>query len=1707
MKKILLLLLFVVIGHFVHAQGTVVATITYSGAQSQGCCNVCGVDYWCINNIYGCGSTSACDNRTFFDPVPAGNIVTSVTVTYYGAGCYANAEPSYINGVLIGSAPNNGQCQCGACDAYPVTNSFPCPTGLPSYSYGGSNTFTSCPDNSFCPQRVEISLTYSPVSIAPTSISASPNPSCGGSVTLTQIGGTLGVGASWKWYTGGCGTTAAGTGNSITVNPTSNTTYYVRAEGGGCGTTTCAQVAVTVNTPSTDPTAANATLTTTCGDPTTLSVSGGSLGTGASWQWYSGSCGGTFEGSGSSLTVTPTTTTTYYVRGEGACNNTACQQVTITVNQVPFAIATPSSATMCSGGTTSIALSSFVPGTTFAWTVVETGVTGGSSGTTATIAQTLTTTGNTTGTAVYTITPTANGCVGFPITVTVNVDPIPVISVSSQNPTICAGSVLPINITSNVAGTIFTWTVVETGVTGGTNGTGATISDSLVATGGGTGTAVYTINATANGCAAAVLTNTVTINPDPGSTAIATPSASTICSGTSTSISLTSSVTGTIFSWTSTPSGVNGASNSTGATISDVLTTSTQVPGSVTYLVSSTANGCTGNPITVTVAVNPTPVGTATPTTLSFCSGDSTNIVLTSDVPGTSFSWTVFQNGVTGGLFGTDSVIYQTLTTTGSTSGTAVYTIIPSVNNCAGTAMIVNVTVNTLDDASFVYSSATYCTAGPDPTPIITGASGGTFSALPAGLVINPVTGTIDLSSSSVGTYTLTYTTAGSCANSSSITMTIDNSSPFANFTYSGSPFCQNSPNPLPVFGSGASAGVFSASPIGLSFVQINTGEIDLANSAPGTYLITNSIPPSGPCSGIMDTATVVITASDDASFVYSSATYCTTGNPQTPVVTGLSGGTFFSSPTGLTLNPSTGTITLSSSLYGMYLLSYATNGVCPDTSSITMTIDTITPSATFSYVGSPFCNNAANQLPFFAPNASAGVFSANPIGLVFAHVNTGEIDFAASTPGTYIVTNTIPASGVCSPISDSYTITIGPSDDATFIYTSATYCTTGPNQTPAITGMAGGIFSAIPPGLSLNPVTGEINLAASQVGIYTLTYSTNGSCPNTSSIVMTIADSTPFATFSYVSTNFCQNDINQYPAFTFGASAGVFTSSPSGLVIVHPNTGELDLAASTPGTYTVTNTIPASGICTEVSSTTTVVISPADDASFSYPSATYCTTGQPQTPVITGLQGGTFSAVPPGLTINPSTGTITLSSSLVGEYTLSYTTFGNCPNTSSILMTINDTVSSASFTYFGSPFCQSNGTNPFPVYSSGASAGIYSATPSGLVFEHVNTGEIDLEGSAPGTYLVTNTIPASGACSFVSASYSITINSAPVLIATPNAISFCESNTASLNIGLSSNIPGTSFSWTVAQSGLTGGSPGNGATITQTLTATTTPATASYTISSDANGCLGPDTTITITINPAVPDTTAAVVTLATCGANTGGISGVTMTSGQAPFTYQWQDSTNAVVGTDANLSNVGPGDYTLTITDGNNCSRVIGPFSINSTPAVIAGFTMDIDSGETPLTINFTNTTQNGMNYMWMFGTGDSSVVQSPSYVYTPLGNFIVCLTASDNNGCWDSVCSNVDVYLNSVFIIPNVFTPNDDNVNDIFAVKGVGLKKLDAEIYNRWGQKEYEWHSPLGGWDGRTASGLKATDGTYYYIINAEGVDGEKYFEKGSFMLIRK
>jgi len=148
----------------------------------------------------------------------------------------------------------------------------------------------------------------------------------------------------------------------------------------------------------------------------------------------------------------------------------------------------------------------------------------------------------------------------------------------------------------------------------------------------------------------------------------------------------------------------------------------------------------------------------------------------------------------------------------------------------------VNVTINALDNASFNYDAATYCVSAPDPTPTITGLPGGTFTSAPAGLSINASTGTIDVSASTPGGYTITYTTSGTCPNSSGVSVTI-NALDDATFNYDSAVFCASETDPTPTI-TGVGGGTFSSAPAGLS-INASTGTIDLSASTPGAYTVT----------------------------------------------------------------------------------------------------------------------------------------------------------------------------------------------------------------------------------------------------------------------------------------------------------------------------------------------------------------------------------------------------------------------------------------------------------------------------------------------------------------------------------------------------------------------------------------------------------------------------------------------------------------------------------------------------------------------------------------------------------------------------------------------------------------------------------------------------------------------------------------------------
>ena len=165
-----------------------------------------------------------------------------------------------------------------------------------------------------------------------TSLSASADTLCSpGNVTITVDDGTLGAGSEWELYTGSCGGTLVATTatNSFTnISVSSTTTFFIKAD--SCSNSSCISIDIVMATSSNDPISITTSDTIVCqNNNVILGVVGGSLGTGAQWNWYDDVCGGNLVGQGSTLNVNPTSTTTYSVRAEGYCNNTLCEDITI----------------------------------------------------------------------------------------------------------------------------------------------------------------------------------------------------------------------------------------------------------------------------------------------------------------------------------------------------------------------------------------------------------------------------------------------------------------------------------------------------------------------------------------------------------------------------------------------------------------------------------------------------------------------------------------------------------------------------------------------------------------------------------------------------------------------------------------------------------------------------------------------------------------------------------------------------------------------------------------------------------------------------------------------------------------------------------------------------------------------------------------------------------------------------------------------------------------------------------------------------------------------------------------------------------------------------------------------------------------------------------------------------------------------------------
>ena len=217
-------------------------------------------------------------------------------------------------------------------------------------------------------------------------------------------------------------------------------------------------------------------------------------------------------------------------------------------------------------------------------------------------------------------------------------------------------------------------------------------------------------------------------------------------------------------------------------------------------------------------------------------------------------------------------------------------------------------------------------------------------------------------------------------------------------------------------------SGTITWSEVGGAVIGTGTS-ITVNPSAPTAYVASID----DLCSGFAFTDTVQVNAAPapDLTFSYPSATFCADTITVTPTLGPGSVGDFSSTPAGIVFaNTTTGAINLGASTPGTYDISrIGTNGGCYDTLTVQITI-TSAPDPSHSYPSSVYCAGGTAPAPLFVPNASAGLFTVSPAGLVFVNPNTGEVNLDSSAVGTYTVTNTITGFG-CPTTTDTSIVII----------------------------------------------------------------------------------------------------------------------------------------------------------------------------------------------------------------------------------------------------------------------------------------------------------------------------------------------------------------------------------------------------------------------------------------------------------------------------------------------------------------------------------------------------------------------------------------------------------------------------------------------------------------------------------------------------------
>lgn len=1419
---------------------------------------------------------------------------------------------------------------------------------------------------------------------------------------------------------------------------------------------------------------------------------------------------------GQTASVTPNTTTPYTVTITDACGTTATQNVTINVTQNNNPNFTISPSPACAGQPITVSGLGTGPANSYDWQFPSAS---SSSVNNQQVVNGLSYASS--GNYNLTLNYQQGACV-FPITNSLTVNPLPAPPVLSSNEPICIGQTLQLQ-SNAIAGATYSWT--------GPNGFVSNLQNPQITNATAAAGGTYQLTISQNGCTSSSSIDVTVINA-PLPPTISSSGPLTICSGQN--ITLTASA-------------ANGYLWSNGAT-----TQSITVSAAGTYSVQvSNLQGCISPPsASVSVVENnipPTPVITPNGPT-AFCAGNS---VVLSAPNSSSYLWSTGATTQTITVSTSGSYTVQVTNSSGCVSPVSMplnVVVNPSpaiplisggpLNICQGSSVTLSgpggfnyswsngstdqeVILNTGQTISLTITDNNGCSSTSNPVtvallplpavPAIT--SGGstnfcqggsvTLSA-PAGFTYQWTSGQTSqsITVNTSGIYGVTITDANNCSVSSvnNINVNVFPLPPAPTISSSnGNMVCQGGNTVLTasqgssyLWNTGATTQSITVSATGNYTVSVtNANGCTSPASAAFTFTVVASLPPPVPtlngspvlCQG----ENITITAPPATAYLWSNGS-------------------------------TTQSITVQNA--GSYTVSITDNTGCtsPPSNPVVVTVNAL-PQVSISASGpTSFCQGGSVTI------------TANNIFSTYQWSNgsnTQSITVNQSGAYNLVVTD---VNGCSSTNSNTLNVTVHPIPQAPVINASSSFICQG--QTATLSAPNAAQYN-----WSNGETTQSINV--SQAGSYTLSITDNNGCvsPVSAAVVLTVQPlpATPSIAVSGP-TSFCSGG-----SVTLSATAGFtsyiwspssgnadqinVTSSGNYTVQVVDNNGCTSLASAAVNVTVFNNppqpVIQANGplnFCNgssvelfvtqqnvnylwstgQVTSTITVeetgsfwvqftdlngCVSPQSDA------INVIEFGEPPVPTLSSIG---VSTVCTGQTVTlasssgasyiwnpPAADAQTIEVSAAGNYTVSIIDANGCPSAPSSPITVT------LLPLPPSPTISANGPT---LFCFGNSVELVSSESLGNLW---NTGATtsSITVSQSGNYSV-QVLGANGCYSLPSSSVSVIVNTPPPppTLSNSGPLSFCEGSSVVLTVD-----NGISYLWN------------NGSTLqsqefneSQTVSVVVT----------DACGLIH---TLNANIN-SIPkpfvDFTASNIS----GCAPLKVEFLNLANGYSTLRWDFGDG-NISNELNPNYEYKNAGEFTVTLFAINDlgCFNFhTKPLYVNVLPKPTSDFRFEPEKIKiSEPTVNFLDMSSNDVvKRKWIFAEPtDTSILQNPFFTYNDTGDYRVKLWVQNEFGCTDTSSVSIRIDGDLIIYVPNVFSPNNDGINDVFLPRGtyIDSKNFSLKIFNRWGDLVFETDNLNEGWDGNIGFDKLKHTNIYYWQIELKDKAGQNHLLSGSVTLI--